>query len=206
MELYLIRHTTPAVAPGICYGQADLDVTETFLEEASCILQHLPRHISKVFSSPLQRCRRLAEFLFPNRDIYLDDRIKEINCGQWEMNPWDQIEATHLQLWMDNITEAVIPDGESYRQLYHRVVDFYHALPRHEPVAVVTHGGVIRSLLAHINRVQLTHSFDAFRIKYGCTIKISINEGREQHEYLHNPDTGTETHRPQQAQVNNTAI
>jgi len=33
MEIYLIRHTTPDVAKGICYGQTDLDVANTFEEE-----------------------------------------------------------------------------------------------------------------------------------------------------------------------------
>ena len=35
MEIYLVRHTTPDVAKGICYGQADIDVTATFLAEAA---------------------------------------------------------------------------------------------------------------------------------------------------------------------------
>ena len=44
MEIYLIRHTTPAVEAGTCYGQADLDVIETFEQEASIIKQYLPLH------------------------------------------------------------------------------------------------------------------------------------------------------------------
>jgi alpha-ribazole phosphatase len=68
MEIYLIRHTTPQVESGTCYGQADLDVTETFELEASIIQQHLPAHITQVHSSPLQRCRKLADYLFPEYD------------------------------------------------------------------------------------------------------------------------------------------
>ena len=43
MEIYLIRHTTPNIEKGICYGQADLDITETFLEEVEAIKPHLPQ-------------------------------------------------------------------------------------------------------------------------------------------------------------------
>ena len=197
MELYLIRHTTPAVAAGICYGQADLDVTETFFQEAACIIRHLPATIRKVYSSPLQRCRKLAEYLFPKHPIEYDDRLKEINCGNWELSPWEQIETAHLHRWMNDLADAVIPQGESYRQLYHRVVQFFEELPHHEPVAVVTHGGVIRSMLAYLKGVQLTESFDAFRIRYGCTIKVVRDRQGINHEYLHNPDTPRETHRPQ---------
>jgi alpha-ribazole phosphatase len=196
MELYLIRHTTPAVASGICYGQADLDVTDSFLQEADCISRHLPAHIAQVYSSPLQRCSKLARHLFPHHAIRFDERLKEINCGKWELSPWENIESAHLQYWTDNLADAVIPEGESYRQLYHRVAHFFEELPLHEPLAVVTHGGVIRSMLAHMQEVAILDSFDAFKIRYGCTIKVVRHQGGHQYHYLHNPDTPRETHRP----------
>lgn len=37
MKIYLIRHTTPHIEKGICYGQTDLDVAETFNNEAEII-------------------------------------------------------------------------------------------------------------------------------------------------------------------------
>ena len=61
MEIYLIRHTTPAVGKGICYGQTDLDITDSFKEEVAAIIPHLPDNIQTVFSSPLQRCKKLAD-------------------------------------------------------------------------------------------------------------------------------------------------
>jgi alpha-ribazole phosphatase len=45
-NIFLIRHTTPAVAKGICYGQTDLDITESFVEEAEAIRGHLPSGIT----------------------------------------------------------------------------------------------------------------------------------------------------------------
>lgn len=197
MEVYLIRHTTPAVAPGICYGQSDLDVTHTFAEEAQCIRRHLPETIQRVFSSPLRRCRMLAEYLFPHHAIQLDDRLKEINCGQWEMQPWTSICQQHLDAWMSDLVHATIPGGESYQQLYQRVVHFFQQLHTQEPIAIVTHGGVMRSMLAYLKQVHLHQSFDAFSIRYGCTIRVSLAADAPAFDYLHNPATVTETHRPQ---------
>jgi alpha-ribazole phosphatase len=71
--IYLIRHTTPAVARGICYGQTDLEVTGSFHEEAEVIRQHLPADIGPVYSSPLNRCTLLAKELFPDRPIASDE-------------------------------------------------------------------------------------------------------------------------------------
>ena len=39
MEIYLIRHTTPKIEKGICYGQADLNVADSFEEEINVILK-----------------------------------------------------------------------------------------------------------------------------------------------------------------------
>ncbi|RYZ20132.1 MAG: alpha-ribazole phosphatase [Chitinophagaceae bacterium] len=197
MEIYLIRHTTPDVAPGTCYGQADLGVTESFDEEAAAIGPHLPAGIAAVYSSPLQRCRRLAERLFPNHDIRFDDRIKEISCGDWELRSWDDIDPGPLKAWMDDFVHVQIPGGESYTHLYQRVVNFLQSLPdAGGPVAVVTHGGVIRSVLAHINEVPLRESFDAFPIHYGCTVHLHRRDAVLQHRILHNVKRGVERHRP----------
>lgn len=85
MEIYLIRHTTPAVEKGVCYGQSDLDVTDSFIAEAMAIKPHLPEHIEQVHSSPLQRCSKLAQYLFPMHAHTHHDDLMEINCGHWEL-------------------------------------------------------------------------------------------------------------------------
>src|ERR1700760_3057701 len=89
-DIYLIRHTTPAVAKGICYGQTDLDITESFPEEDDIIRRLLPADIGLVYSSPLTRCTRLAEDLFPDHSISLEPHLMEVFCGEWEMRHWDQ--------------------------------------------------------------------------------------------------------------------
>src|ERR1700754_2425248 len=100
MDIYLIRHTTPAVAKGLCYGQTDLDVVESFTEEAEDIRRYLPDDIAVVHSSPLQRCARLARHLFPDHAITWEDELKEIYCGQWEMKNWDDLPKEELGPWM----------------------------------------------------------------------------------------------------------
>lgn len=197
MEIYLIRHTTPLIEKGTCYGQADLDVTESFLDEAACIKQHLPSNIETVYSSPLKRCKQLAQHLFPEHAIQFTDQLKEIHCGEWEMKLWDEIEKEQLQLWMDDFVNVSIPGGESYLDLYHRVSNWFEKLPYSGTIAIVAHGGVIRSILSHIHEVALKDSFDQFKIHYGCVIRIDKSDCRFQHHILHNPLTEREQHRPQ---------
>lgn len=60
--LYLIRHTRPDISPGICYGQLDIDVTDSFEREAEEIRACLPP-VDLIIASPLLRTRKLADFL-----------------------------------------------------------------------------------------------------------------------------------------------
>ena len=54
-----------------------------------------------VFSSPLLRARQLAEALDPEARI--DERLSEIDFGEWEGQPWDAIERDALDAWAADI-------------------------------------------------------------------------------------------------------
>ncbi|PJE46419.1 MAG: alpha-ribazole phosphatase [Sediminibacterium sp.] len=198
MEIYLIRHTTPKVEKGICYGQADLDITETFLEEVEAIKPHLPSEGIKVYSSPLQRCKKLADALFEGFDIDIHDDLMELNCGQWELLPWNDIPKEEIQPWMDDFVNVRVPQGESYVDLHNRVVNrFKDIVEKQESAVIVAHGGVLRSILSHITSTPLKESFDAFTLHYGCVVKINVTEDNITHELLYNYSRqGKEWHRP----------
>ena len=198
MEIYLIRHTTPKVEKGICYGQADLDITETFLEEVEAIKPHLPSDEIKVYSSPLQRCKKLADALFDGLVIDVHDDLMELNCGQWELLPWNDIPKEEIQPWMDDFVNVAVPKGESYVDLHNRVVKrFNEIVSKQESAVIVAHGGVLRSILSHITSTPLKESFDAFTLHYGCVVKIKVTEDKMTHELLYNYSRqGKEWHRP----------
>lgn len=200
MEIYLIRHTTPLIEKGICYGQTDLDITDTFLEEVSMIQPHLPSTNIKVYSSPLQRCKKLADALFANATIQCDASLMELNCGDWEMQKWDEIPKQEIQPWMDDFVNVVVPNGESYVMLHQRVVDTFESIKNNgENAVIVAHGGVLRSILSHITNTPLKESFDAFTLHYGCVVKIDASEDSITHELLYNYSRqGKEWHRPSQ--------
>ena len=197
MEIYLVRHTTPAVEKGICYGQSDLDVTGSFLNEAEVIRQHIPDNIDAVYSSPLQRCTKLAAHLFPKHSILLDDQLMEINCGVWEMKRWDDIPREEIDPWMEDFVNVRIPGGESYVDLFERVNNSYYKVHQQQKTSViVAHGGVIRSILSHITNTSLKESFNVFSLHYGCVVKITKQQDQFYHEVLSNIPHEKETHKP----------
>lgn len=161
MRLYLIRHPRPLIAAGICYGQLDIPAENPALAAAALQAQ-LPAGLP-LWSSPLRRCRDLAQALAAKADgtvgegggaagaqggaPRLDARLAEINFGAWEGRPWDAIPRDQIDAWAADVGGYVPPGGESPRQLQARVLEFFNTLPDRDTV-VVTHAGVIRSLLA----------------------------------------------------------
>ncbi len=197
MDIYLIRHTTPLVAKGVCYGQTDLDVTETFITEANIIKAHLPSTIQQVYSSPLQRCTKLAAYLFPEKNIQMQNALMEINCGSWEMKRWDDIPREDIEPWMKDFVNIRTPKGENYFDLYNRVKTVFEDISlKPLPAAIVAHGGVLRSILSYITNTALIDSFNVFNLHYGCVIKIETANGNLQHNILSNIVHEKETHKP----------
>jgi alpha-ribazole phosphatase len=195
--LYLIRHTAPAVSRGICYGQSDIDVLESFYDEAAIIKTCLPATIEHIHSSPLIRCKKLAEHLFPGTDILLHEALMEINCGQWELKAWNDIPKNEIDPWMNDFVHTGIPGGESYIELYERVMNCFNRIMTNDTDAVIiTHGGVIRSILSHITHTPLPDSFTRFSLHYGCVVKITGNEKELRYEIISNIPTPKETHKP----------
>ena len=62
MELYLIRHTALDSTTGICYGRTDVPLAASAEQDIQRVLAVLPT-FEHVYSSPAQRCTRLAEAL-----------------------------------------------------------------------------------------------------------------------------------------------
>jgi len=172
MEIYLVRHTTPNIEKGICYGQSDIGITATFSTEVTEIKKQIPTdQISAVYCSPLQRCKILAKtFDIP---IIYDKRLKEIDFGDWELKGWDDIPSSQLDPWMKDFVYTQIPNGESYIQLQQRVLECYNSLDHtsEERIVIVTHAGPMRALLSYIRNIELKDSF-AIKISYGEVIKI----------------------------------
>ena len=148
MEIVLVRHTSVDVPRGTCYGWTDVPVRNTFEKEAEVTRQSLESFLpfDKVFSSPLTRARKLAAYCgYP--DAETDDRLKEMNMGEWEMQLYDKIKDPHLQEWYDDYIHQPTTGGESFLQQYQRVAAFLDELKGkpYQRVAIFAHAGVLIS-------------------------------------------------------------
>lgn len=103
--LYLIRHTRPDVAPGICYGRLDIDVAASFAQEAQCVQAWLPPP-DLVLTSPLLRTRRLATYLARQHcELHSDERLLEKHFGAWEGRAWNDIPRGEIDAWAADVID-----------------------------------------------------------------------------------------------------
>lgn len=147
MRVLLIRHTKVDVPKGTCYGWTDVPLADSFPQEAALVKAELENRgecFDMIYSSPLTRARRLAEYCGysnPQTDL----RLREMYMGDWEMQRYDEINDVNLQQWYNDYIHRPTTNGESFMDLYNRVGDFLDELRQKSfrRVAVFTHGGVI---------------------------------------------------------------
>jgi alpha-ribazole phosphatase len=173
VDIYLIRHTKTATGKGLCYGQSNVALADSFSEEALQLQQKLPglKPGVLVFSSPLTRCLQLAETF--SSSVVSDIRLLELDFGEWEGRRFDDIDSEVLQHWTDNFIQLAPPKGESFTDLCQRAENFWQDLLTYETeqVVVITHAGVIRALLTHILQLPPAKAFQ-FRVDFGSVHKL----------------------------------
>ena len=169
-SLWLVRHPEPeSAAKGRCYGSLDWQLSPNGIRQAHAIAERLASEsLAAIYSSPRRRCLQAAEILAACRSsVKVLDALRELDFGEFEGRTYDEIAELYPALyrqWMEHPTEVHFPGGESFSAMRARVLDAAAALrARHagESVALVTHGGVNRIILADALRIQ---SADIFRI------------------------------------------
>jgi alpha-ribazole phosphatase len=174
MKIRIIRHTQVGLPVGICYGFSDVPLAESWEKDILKVLEQIQD--SKdclVYSSPLSRCKILAEKLSGN--VVFDDRLKELNFGRWELQPWDKIDGPEADRWMKDYVNFRCPGGESYIDLSERVASFLADL-RLTGIAnsiIVTHAGVMHAFRNIIMHMPLHQSFES-KIAYGEILQLSL--------------------------------
>lgn len=163
MKVYLMRHTS-VVWDGsvVCYGATDIDVRETFEEEADRCRERLeglqPEH---VYTSPLQRAAKLAAYCgYP--DAERDDRLREMDFGAWEGLLWkDIIKDEETGVFFERYITERTPEGESQEDQYERVKAFIMEKKAEGKASILVfcHGGVINCARTLAGLVPLNEAF-----------------------------------------------
>ena len=173
MELILVRHPQPEVAPGICYGSSDLPASAAALAEGHARLADelaplLARGV-RLYSSPLRRCTALAGLL---GSFTPDARLVEMHFGAWEMRAWSDIPRGEVDAWADDLLDYRPGGGETVREAAARVQSFLDEL-QHDAI-IVCHAGTMRLVSAIAAGVPLLQAAqNPNQVKYCSTLRLS---------------------------------
>ena len=149
MTIYLIRHgKTEANERHLYCGSTDIPLSKAGIEELRNI--HYPIENVCFLTSGMKRTDETLRILFGDVPYKVDPRFREMDFGIFEMQNYAQLKDTSAyQSWLTGDNEENIPpQGESGRQMRKRVLEAFAEI--REDTCIVTHGGVIAAIMAHL--------------------------------------------------------
>lgn len=136
-------------------GSTDSEITSLGEKQLVALSEEMKNHnLDVIYTSPLKRARLTAEAMneYHNVDVVVEDRIQEINVGDWELRKWEDIEKEYpeeYELWENSPEHFVSPNGESMQQVYDRAVAATLDMVeqnRGKTIGVASHGCTIRNI------------------------------------------------------------
>jgi len=121
------------------------------------VAQYLkPEAVSAIYTSLSSRALDSAGILAAVQSCPLEvvKDLREIDFGDFEGLSYDEIAVRYPDLyrqWMEKPTEVQFPNGESFSETRDRILKVFDAIQserRGQTVAIVSHGGVNRVLIA----------------------------------------------------------
>ena len=200
MSIFLVRHTAPDILPGICYGASNVPVHEAEFARVMPLLDAALPASALVATSPLTRCRRLADFLATlstAREVLVDPRLMERDIGRWTNKLWEDIPRDEARAFaadfLDHQPPSIHADndaaqpsklgaGESVRTMQTRVLQgFESAWARAEGrnLVIVAHAGPIAAMIAYWRGEPLRQGIEPAP---GCgdVVQLAFIDGRQQ--------------------------
>ncbi len=152
LELWLVRHgETDSNKKRRIQGHSDVALNALGLEQAKKLAKRIGHlEFDEIYSSDLNRALTTAKTVYPNKEISLDKRLREINLGDYEGRYYDQFsdeETALVKVWFAGPFDQKVPGGESNDDLRNRAKDWLASLPKSAKVIAFAHGGIIASIL-----------------------------------------------------------
>ena len=174
MKITLVRHTEVDEKYHKKYnGHIDIGLSKQGEEQARKLADFFLTYVfDSVYCSDLKRAREtLKPFTQENQAIYTE-LLREKSWGKHEGLSFDEIVAQGEIEYEEFITWIKALDGEDYEVYIKRVKEFfltYLISLNAENILVVTHAGVIRVLIAIVQKLSLEEAF-SINVPYSAYI------------------------------------
>lgn len=138
------------------HGHYNSALTENGKEQIKLTSRRLKNeHIDVIYSSDLTRTYETAKEIATGRQLEItkDERLREINGGDWEDVPWSELPEKFPEsygFWLSDPLHLQMPNGESMVNFQSRVYNAVNSIVKNnmnKTVCIATHGTVIKVLL-----------------------------------------------------------
>jgi broad specificity phosphatase PhoE len=152
---YFVRHgLTDAVHERISGRTSGVHLNAAGRAQAAEVGERLSAvGIQAVFSGPLERVREMAAPLCQRLDLQLETSaaFDEVNFGEWTNRTFEELRGAARWERFNSFRSSVAPpEGELMLEVQARAVAKLEELRlRYEAVAIVSHGDIIRGIVAH---------------------------------------------------------
>ncbi|HEY9032978.1 MAG TPA: alpha-ribazole phosphatase family protein [Pseudomonadales bacterium] len=181
--LDLLRHGQPEGGE-IFRGRTDVPLSDTGWQQMHDALAG-ESGWQGIVSSPLSRCAGFAARLAADRQLHcrLEPDLQELSFGDWDGMAYADVRERYGEhfnrFWRDPLANPP-PNGEPLADFSERVQQALQRLlqdARGQHLLLVTHGGVIRSLLAGLLSDRGEHGLSAlmrFEVPYAAFSRLRI--------------------------------
>jgi broad specificity phosphatase PhoE len=192
-RLLLIRHAEiERRYQRVFGGRIDMNLSARGREQSRTLARFLrSRKFDAIYASPMRRVRQTLAPVMKNgapAPTFLP-ALREVDFGDWTGLGWFEVRerfGVHPYDWLDAIELGAMPNGENGVQFRARVEPRLFQIIRRHPgktVAIFSHGGVIRMMLAILLELPLPKT-NAFEIEYASVTQIALHPHLNEVELL----------------------
>lgn len=179
LRLDLLRHGETELGGGLRGSLDDALTANGWTQMRAAVVDGGPW--DRIVSSPLQRCARFAAELGEqlNLSVHLDKDLQELHFGAWEGQSAAALmetDAEALGLFWADPYGFTPPQGEPVSAFSARVlaaVGRLHAAYAGERILLVSHGGVMRLLLAQARELPREQLLDV-EVGHGALLALTV--------------------------------
>ncbi|RPF48078.1 alpha-ribazole phosphatase [Hydrogenoanaerobacterium saccharovorans] len=156
-KIHFIRHgITEGNLKGLYVGRTDTPLCDDGRKKLLDLKENCGYpDIQKLYVSPLTRCRETAEIIYPDSFTEIVQNFTEYDFGAFEGKAISELKTDPaFNAWIDSGMKTPPPGGESSTDLEQRISDaleyVFENMMKNKltSVGVITHGGVIMTLMA----------------------------------------------------------
>lgn len=156
-NIHFIRHgAIEETLKGKYIGSTDVSLSEKGKKMLNEINEKYGYpYAENIYTSPLARCTETCSIIYPKRDVKIVGAFSECDFGDWEGKSANELASDpNFALWLQNSDKTPPPNGESGADFTRRVCKGFEKIVNEVAAngitntAVITHGGVIMTILS----------------------------------------------------------